>query len=195
MASPVIFVKGIPPSSTSAPRGRVPSPKRATTANRQFSLAASQGFEPRQRSRMSSNVRAPFAAPACLRLCSPSSFRFAKDRKFHLDRRDAQRVRLACEFNNRHAQAMTKGSDGTWSITCRYRRAHFLFPIQKNPGVDSTPGKEMRTRTNLRWHPMFSFRNVIWLYKRRMRCKAPCLVRRNADWRRLELQQIKSTLW
>jgi len=94
--------------------------------------------------------------------CALSSLGFAKDRKFHLDRRDAQRVRLSCEFNNRHAQAMTKGSDGTWSITCRYRRAHFLFPIQKNPGVDSTPGKEMRTRTNLRWHPMFSFRNVIW---------------------------------
>jgi len=133
MASPVIFVKGIPPSSTSAPRGRVPSPKRATTANRQFSLAASQGFEPRQRSRMSSNVRAPFAAPACLRLCSPSSFRFAKDRKFHLDRRDAQSVRLAGEFNNCFQITHLLGNIGLGNaetISC-LAKAHGLGDVEE----------------------------------------------------------------
>jgi len=40
MSSPVIFVKGIPLSLISAPRGRLPAPESAAATNRQFSLAA-----------------------------------------------------------------------------------------------------------------------------------------------------------
>lgn len=43
---------------------------------------------------------------------------------------------------------------------------HFLFPIQKHPGADPTPGKEIRTGTNPRWHRMSSY--VTWSLQFRM---------------------------
>src|SRR6266480_6507483 len=100
MSSPVIFVKSIPPSSTSAPRGRVPARKerQPPIANSRWltrknsSLGNDGGYR--------SNLPAPLTASACLHLYSPSSLQFAKDRKFHLDRRDAQSVRPTGEFNN-----------------------------------------------------------------------------------------------
>ncbi len=41
----------------------------------------------------------------------------AGEHEFRLDRPDAESVGLAGEFNDWHAEAMHKGSDGVWSIT------------------------------------------------------------------------------
>jgi hypothetical protein len=41
---------------------------------------------------------------------------FARDQEFHFDKPDAQSVALVGEFNQWHAQAMAKESDGSWTI-------------------------------------------------------------------------------
>ena len=85
-------------------------------------------------------------------LCLMVRIASAKDQEFRFEKPDAQSVALAGEFNQWHAQAMSKQSDGTWTITVSLSPGLHAYKFlvngtdwlfdPKNPNITKSDGVE-----------------------------------------------------
>lgn len=57
---------------------------------------------------------------------------FAKDQEFKLEKSDAEKVELMCECKDWQGQAMTKNSDGVWTITLSLSPGTYAYKFLVN---------------------------------------------------------------